>query len=318
MFNGMQEIVISAHNLDLLRSTMMDVARWSAHPLPDAPIEQYQMWKVPHKCTRIEQLLLKPENDDRGFIRLVKFHGVDAQLMRPAQRAWDTGGIFDCNVYVHDTQEMFESLQLMGWTAFGQPTDYELGEFSIRQAVMRGPDGMVMVLLQAFGVVLIDLPEYSRMSRTFNALQIVRDYDVSRRFFVESLGWGPLMERVIDDSEEPGRNMLGIPSNIAKNVCRKVGIFHPSGLNDGSVQILEMKQLGGEDFSARCIAPNIGYLSARFRVSDAAAYANDLYSRGVSLYSEISRIRVEPYGLVTMFSVCTPDGAILEFFSAPS
>jgi catechol 2,3-dioxygenase-like lactoylglutathione lyase family enzyme len=153
------------------------------------------------------------------------------------------------------------------------------------------------------------------MSRTFNALQVVRDYDVSRDFFVSRLGWSPLMERDIRDSDEPGRNMLGIPGNIARTVRRRVGIFHPDGGNDGSVQLLEMQELGGYDFSSRCVAPNIGLLCARYAVPDAKAYASTLRAKGVPLYSEPARLVVAPYGALTLFSVRTPDGAILEFYS---
>jgi len=315
MFKGMQEMVVSVRNLEALRSTLMDVGRWSAHPLPDAPPEQFAAWHVPAGCTRIEQVLMKAENESRGFVRLVRFHGVEQEVMRPAQHPWDTGGIFDINVYVHDTRAMFLKLQHAGWTAFGQPTDYHLGDFSIRQCVTRGPDGVVIVCLQAFGKVLVTLPEYTGMSRTFNALHTVRDYDVSMDFLVNKLGWKPLMERVIDDNDEPGRNMLGVPANIARKTFRRVAIVHPDGANDGSLQLLEMKELGGYDFSDRCVAPNIGYLCARYPVPDAAAYAAQLRGRGVALYTEPTTLVVAPYGRITLFSVRTPDGAILEFYA---
>jgi catechol 2,3-dioxygenase-like lactoylglutathione lyase family enzyme len=316
MFRGMQEMVVSVRNLESLRATLMDIGRWSAHPLPDAPAEQFKAWHVPAGCTRVEQVLMVAEHESRGTIRLVRFHGVDQDLMRPSQHSWDTGGIFDINVYVRDTQAMYRTLQCEGWVAFGPPTDYQLGDFSIRQAVIRGPDGFIMVMLQAFGKVLIELPNYSNMSRTFNALHSIRDYDVTRDFLVNKLGWQPLMERVVDDNDEPGRNMLGIPGNIARTVRRRVGIFHPDGGNDGSMQILEMKELGGYDFSSRCVAPNIGFLCARYPVTDAKAYANRLRKLGVALYTEPTTFAVLPYGTVELFSVRTPDGSIMEFFTA--
>lgn len=315
MFKGMQEIVVSVHNLEQLRSNLMDIGRWSAHPLPDAPAGQFAAWHVPAGCSRIEQVLMVAEHETRGMVRLVRFHGVESDLMRPAQHPWDTGGFFDFNVYVRDTNAMYRALQRVGWAAFGPPTDYHLGDFSIRQAVIRGPDGLVMVMLQAFGKVLVELPAFTAMSRTFNALQVVRDYDVAREFFVDKLGWSPLMERDIRDSDEPGRNMLGIPGNIARTVRRRVGIFHPDGGNDGSVQLLEMKELGGYDHSSRCVAPNLGLLCARYAVPDLAAWADTLRSRGVALYTEPTRLVVAPYGALDLCSVRTPDGAILEFYS---
>ena len=318
MFKGMQEMVVVVHNLEQLRSTLMDLGRWSAHPLPDAPLEQFAAWHVPAGCSRIEQVLMVAEHESRGSVRLVRLHGLEGELMRPAQHPWDTGGYFDINVYVRDTLAMYGALLRNGWTAFGPPTDYHLGDFSIRQAVVRGPDGLVMVLLQAYGPVLIDLPAFTGMSRTFNALQVVRDYDVARDFFVNKLGWKPLMERVIDDNEEPGRNMLGIPGNIARRVRRRVGIFHPEGGNDGSVQLLEMQELGGYDFSSRCVTPNLGLLCARYGVADAPAYARALRQQGVTLYTEPTKVAVAPYGMLELFSVRTPDGAIMEFFTAPA
>ena len=42
MFRGMQEIVVSVHNLERLRSNLMDIGRWSCHPLPDAPPIPYE------------------------------------------------------------------------------------------------------------------------------------------------------------------------------------------------------------------------------------------------------------------------------------
>ncbi len=44
------------------------------------------------------------------------------------------------------------------------------------------------------------------------------------------------------------------------------------------------------------------------------AYAEKIKQRGVDLYSEPSMVTMDPEGLVTCFSVRTPDGAILEFF----
>ena len=48
--------------------------------------------------------------------------------------------------------------------------------------------------------------------------------------------------------------------SIARTTRRRVGIFHPDGGNDGSVQLLEMQELGGYDYASRCVAPNLGIL----------------------------------------------------------
>jgi predicted enzyme related to lactoylglutathione lyase len=315
MFVGMQEMVVVVQDMERLRSTLMDLGRWSAHPLPNAPAEQFAAWHVPEGCSRIEQMLMVPEGDSRGFLRLVRFHDVEAELMRPSQHTWDTGGIFDIDVYVTDARAFYRDLQRVGWTAFGHPTDYEWGGFSVCEALALGADGVVIGLLQPYGKILVDLPRYTGMSRAFNSAQTVRDYDTSMDFYVNVLGWKALVDSEIKDVEEPGRNVLGIPGAIARSVRRRVAILHPEGVNDGSVEIIEMKELQGDDFSSRCIAPNIGYLCARFPVVDASAYAQQVQERGAALYTEPMSLYMAPYGTATLFSVRTPDGAILEFYS---
>ena len=49
--------------------------------------------------------------------------------------------------------------------------------------------------------------------------------------------------------------------------------------------------------------------------TDAATYANELRKRGVTLYAEPLELFIAPYGTVRLFSVRTPDGAILEFYT---
>jgi len=57
-----------------------------------------------------------------------------------------------------------------------------------------------------------------------------------------------------------------------------------------------------------------GWLAWRFPVADAQAHAATLAGRGAELLTAPARLRIAPYGTVVVFSVRTPDGAILEFF----
>jgi len=315
MSKGFQEIVVSVTDFDRLCSVFTSLCRWSAQPLPDAPAEQCAAWHVPGEITRIEQMLLVPEHESLGYLRLVRFHGIPQERMRPAQHTWDSGGIFDIDAYVGDARAFYRHLERAGWTAFGPPTDYDWGGFSVCEALAEGPDGLVIGLLQAYGTILIDLPSFTGISRAFNSAQIVRDYDESMDFYTNTLGWTALVDTDITDSEEPGRNVLGIPGSLARTVRRRVAILPPDGTNDGSVEIIEMKELQGDDFADRCVAPNIGYLCARFPVDDAERYAEEIATRGATLYTAPLTLPIEPYGPVTLFSVRTPDGAILEFYS---
>jgi len=77
-----------------------------------------------------------------------------------------------------------------------------------------------------------------------------------------------------------------------------------------------MREIQGKHFGGRCVAPNLGYLAARVPVADVEAYAEELRQRGVIIYSEPSKLNIAPWGDTTIFSVRTPDGAILEFYES--
>lgn len=315
MEQGFREAILSVARLEAHVPVYRDVMGWRVQPLPDGDQNHWRAWHVPEACSRIEQVMLWPDGDSRGALRLVKFHGVDPEVMRTSQHTWDTGGIFDLDVYVRDCRALYRRLQMYGWDGFGEPTDYSWGGFDVCEVVARAPDGICLGLLQPYGKVLIDLPEYRAMSRAFNSAQIVRDYDASMQFYVDVLGWKILVEAEVSDAEEPGRNVLGLPRPWAGTIRRRVAIIHPAGTNDGSVEVISMPEIEGHRFDTRCVAPNLGLLALRFPVPDAEAYARVLEGRGVALYSSPVRCRIEPYGACQTFSVRSPDGAILQFFS---
>ena len=315
--NGFTEVVISVEEIPRISDTFTSLAGWTLTPLPDAPAEQFAAWHVPDSCTRIEQILLTAENDSTGHVRLVKFHGcTDTKIMRSSQRAWDTGGIFNMNVYAHDNDKIYRALQKKGWTALGDPTDYAWAGFEVRETVAMSPDGFGIGMLQPYGIILIELPEYQHMSRAFNSAQIVRDFDESLKFYIDKLGWKTLVNETVKDILEPGQEVLGIPGPLAYSVERKVAILHPQGTNEGGVELIEMSELQGRDFAPDCVAPNIGYLSLRFPVEDVASYAQELQQKGVEIYTSLSTVEIVPYGRTKCFSVRSPDGAILEFYEA--
>ena len=93
-----------------------------------------------------------------------------------------------------------------------------------------------------------------------------------------------------------------------------MGIWHPEGSNDGSIELIQCAGIRGRDFSGAAVAPNVGILSLRFPVADAAALAEQITRRGWPLYTPPIHLEIAPYGPVLSFAVRTPDGAILDFF----
>jgi len=313
-FAGMQEVVASVSDARRIVRVFTAIGGWSVRKLPDAPREQRQAWHVPRHCRRIEQWLLVPEREVRGYVRLVKFHGVSQQIMRSSGRTWDTGGIFDVDVFARDVRKVYRELQALGWTAYGDPVDYGWGGFDVSQVVATGPDGLVIAVLQPRRAPQASFPRYRGFSRVFNSSLIVKDYDATHRWFCDVLGWKYMAEGDLNGVVEPGQNIFGIPMPHALVTRRRCGIVHPEGLNDGSLETIGMPDLQGRDFSGACVAPNLGWLSWRFPVADANAYADALVRRGGQLYAEPATLQLAPYGEVVSFSVRTPDGAILEFF----
>jgi hypothetical protein len=314
MFRGIQEIVASVADLNRVAAVFTRVANYSIVRLPDAPREQWRVWRVPRSVTRIEQRLLVPPGPNKGAVRLVKFHGARQRLMRSSAHTWDPGGIFDIDVYTRDARGVYRQLQSLGWSAYGEPTDYSWGGFDVCEVVATGPDGLVIALIEPRRVPP-GFPRLRGFSRVFNSAQIVGDYAASMRFFNEQLCWRTFVDTVVAGVEEPGAEVLGIPRPWALTTQRRIGIVHPDGTNDGSLEPIALPEIRGRQVAEHCVAPNLGWLAYRMPVADAVAYARELDARGVALYAAPAMLRVAPYGDVTIFGVRTPDGAIIEFFS---
>ena len=195
--SGIQEVVVSVFDIDQFARGFVEAGEFRRFALPDAAPEQFAAWRVPAGCTRIEQAhLVHPSSpESRGGLRLVKFHGVEQKVMRSSQRSWDTGGIFDVDVYARDVDSSYRALQRHGWTAFGEPVEYREAEFHVRQVVAVGPDGLVLAIIQRFSppVPALDADPALRMTAVFNSTQMVRDFEEFgvRAFTAFNCGYNP-------------------------------------------------------------------------------------------------------------------------------
>jgi catechol 2,3-dioxygenase-like lactoylglutathione lyase family enzyme len=311
---GISEVIFSTFDIERALKPLVETAGYRKIALPDAPRDQYAAWQVPEACSRIEQALFCAPGDTRGRIRAVCFHGLRKDLIRPSQRTWDTGGIFDLDMFSSDVRAVYRALQQdHGWTAFGEPVDYEMGEFDVAQVVARGADGLTLAIIQPHKKPTFDLPSLDAMSRVFNSTQLVADLDRALQFYEGVLGWKVLVREDVRGCVEPGADVLGIPMPMAETCLRKVAIVHPEGVNDGSVELIEIEGLEGRDFSGRAIAPNVGLLALRLTVPSPSGYAQEIVARGGVLYSDLRIVEIAPFGRLECFSVRSPEGAILEF-----
>jgi hypothetical protein len=251
------------------------------------------------------------------LIRLVRFNGLPQVQIRSSGMPWDTGGIFDLYHYVNDVDAVFERLSARGWQAYNDPVGYILGPFDMREVIMRGPDGEVLVLMQR------NAPPYDKAAFgagagfgwPFNSALKTSDFAAHQRLFGEQLGW---KEHLGGEalSEAPGENPSGLPWNLAQTEPRVFAAYanHETDRN-GSIQSIYLAGMTGNDFSSRAKAPNRGLLALRVPVPDLEAFAADFTGKGGEISTPPVTLTLEPYGQVKILAVTAPNGARIDFFS---
>ncbi len=274
----------------------------------DAPA---RAWHLPNAETG--EILLGQPGDELGFLRLVRLEGVAAQPIRPAAQIWDTGGIFDINIRVHDIEQKYAELVASGWHGVTEPVAYTFGGLQVKEVLLRGHDDVVVALIERVAPPLEGW-DFGAFSRVFNSTQIVPDVDAAVAFYTDMLGFNLVYRGEIGLSEDEP-NVLGIPRNLVKP-APNVAIVSPTDTTGGSVEFIALPHLKGGDYTRYAQPPNRGILTLRFPVTDLAAYHEHLKEKGVDVVTEPVTLRLEPYGEVSLMAVQTPNGVWLEFFEA--
>jgi catechol 2,3-dioxygenase-like lactoylglutathione lyase family enzyme len=312
---GFREVVFSVSDLDGAASFYREVAGWEVVHSGPGGSGLAGLWGLDSHLA-IDEILLSNPGDDRGFLRLVRIPVAGRVQVRSSAQVWDTGGIFDVNVRVRNIHAKFEQLRERGWQFYSDPIRFSFGPFVVWEVLAKGPDGVVIAMVERVEPPLEGWPNLRELSHIFNSTQIVRDFEGSREFYEQVLGFEVYLEHE-GPSKEPGPNVLGLPHNLAAEVSRKVVILSPDGTNSGSVELIAFDGLTGADFSSRAVPPNLGILALRFPVSDIEAFRARLAERGVAPVNGPSKVMIAPYGEVRIMTVRAPDGAWLEFYQPP-
>ncbi|MEM7583719.1 MAG: VOC family protein [Acidobacteriota bacterium] len=315
LVDGFKETAFAVQNLEGAITLYTEVAGWEVMHRGRADASVARFWRLPEDQV-IEEALLRNPGTTEGYLRLVRFPGSPPKLIRPGAQSWDTGGIFDVNVRVLDIHARLADLRRHGWRAYSEPVEFSFGPFVVREVLALGPDGLVLAMIERVQPPLEGWPNLRRMSRIFNATQVVRDFETSFAFYTETLGFKPYLEHE-GASKAAGPNVLGLPHNLTTEIPRKVAILSPQGDNFGSIEILSFDGATGDDFAERAVPPHLGHLLMRFPVTDLDAYLALLKSRGVEPVSGPSTVDIAPYGQVPAFAIQAPEGAWLEFIQLP-
>lgn len=312
--SGWQEITAIVADIAAQSETFKQVGGWDVIEEGELSQEEKRAWGLSESAAGSFVLLANPGTSS-GYLRMIELEGVAQQQIRANTQSWDSGGIFDFNVRVTDSDSIYQQLQARGWQATAEPQRFQFGPFDVTEWIARGPDGITIAMIERHAPALEGWPHLRDFSRTFNATQVVQDWPASLHFYREVLGFKPYLEHR-GASGGNGANVLGMPLSLAKKVERDVQILHPEGTNEGSVELLYFAGLTGRDVSEHALPPNLGLSSLRFPTQNIAALNDHLKDEGYTMFSDAKTFALAPYGTVTMIGVRAPNGSLLEFFEA--
>lgn len=310
--DGYREAVFHVSDLESQLDFFRSVAGWQVLSEGAVAPELLRAYGLDRTVTAREAVVGNP-GTERGFVRLVQLSGVEQQQIRSNAQSWDTGGFFDVNSRVADMERKFAQFQARHWQAPSDPVQFSFGPFVVKEWLTRGPDGIVLALIERVQPPLTGWPHLEEMSRLFNATQVVADAKSAKRFYIDKLGFKVYLEHVAA-SEAPEQNVLGLPHNMAAEVPREVYILHPEGTNEGSIEVLGFDGATGRDFSGRVTPANLGIFTLRFPVADMDGFAAYLAGQDIDFSIEPSMFELPPYGRVNLVAIRGPGGVWLEFF----
>ncbi len=314
---GVQEIVLSVSDLEASGRLWRGVAGYRTKWQGAESNALARLWELPPQAQVRSQLLGLPQHDG-GLLRLSQIRGAPqpAVQIRSSARPFDTGGIFNFNVLVRDIDARFAELQANGFQGFADPNRYVLFGKRYAGALLRGPDGVVINLLQRIDEPYDDQPPFVTISHVTNATQMVADFDRSFDFFTRQLGWS-VRWQASPTWPADGSNNMGLPESLLRSgtVRERAASFRiEPQATGGSLEIFAFEGLRGRDYSTRAQPPNLGILAYRIHVPDLAAYERRIRANGVLPLAPTRCLQLPPYGTVEAFVVRSPDGAWLEFF----
>lgn len=310
-----QEAVISVRNLDNMVSFFTDIGGYEIKWSGNASSDELAFYGLPEGASA-DAVLLGPANVDGPLVRLLRFHDAGPwEPMRPGAHAWDTGCYFSLMIRMKDIERIYGRALDLGWLTETPIAPLSFGTSELRIVIFKGPHGVQIQGYERLSPPLPDsIPEFDHMSPPFNIMQMVRDRDVAYDFFTDILGFDTFFLGKPYTDTKPTPMPLGIPLNITDSSRYRAGIVYPEPGEFGRMEMIELMDLKGFDFSDRCQAPNTGLLSVRYPVTDAESTAVTVTTRGGQIAAPVQEITVQPYGKLKAMSVDSPDGARIEFF----
>jgi hypothetical protein len=311
---GVQEVVVGVRDLDASLTTLLPAMGYRLLWRGDADASLLALWQLPPD-SRARQAVIAAPGTEIGTLRLVEFRAGPQVEIRSSARPFDTGGIFNINVFVRGIDDTFAGLQQRGFQGYADPSRYELFGRPYAGALVRGHDGLVLNLLERLDRGYDDVPTFTVMSHVLNSTLVVADFGAARRFFEDGLGWVKRWE-ASPKWQPDGRNNMGLPESLVMSgaVRERAASFAVSATADGgTIEILAFEGLRGHDYSDRTAPPNLGLLMYTIVVTDLDAWLAAARARGTVPLVAASTVDLAPYGSTRAAVVRAPGGAWLMF-----
>lgn len=308
--NGFEEAVGLVADAEVTATNLCEALQYRVVHTGAVPAGALALMGLPANTSANEVLIAHPDSA-RGGIRLVSVDGPPALLMRDGAQAWDSGGIFDINIRaLRDIDPLHRAMAQAGFRAHAPITDWDFGALAVREVVESDADGLCIALMERVHPPLAGYESIGgNASWVFNSTQVVTDFDAARELFVDHLGWKVVQETQGFAGTDGGANCMGLPPGLSQGIAMQIGIYHPQGRMEGSVEIIRF-DCGGNDFSA-ARPPMRGWAALRFPVSDLAAFAGRMRAAGCEV-SAVQTFDWAPHGVVEAICATTPWGARIE------
>jgi catechol 2,3-dioxygenase-like lactoylglutathione lyase family enzyme len=309
---GWQEVVVHVANPAPWVAFFTQDAGWQVKSRGQIDPSVIAAWNLP-TTVRGTQILLNNPGDAKGWVRLVTLQGLASEPIRPAAQAWDPGGWFSIMTRSRDASAIYNKAIARGWTAYNSPQEFSFGGVALKNVVVRGPDGVNIAIYERLSPKLEGWETIRGLSRGFNVMTMVKDFEAERKFFQEGLGFGAWFVGNYED-QVPVATNFGLPVNLSTTTPRRSGILWESQGEDGRVEIMRFVGLDGVDQSPRASFANRGIVSIRIPVADLNAWTARAQSQGITVRTAQKPVRLAPYGVVKHAWVQSPNGGIVEAF----
>ena len=307
---GWQEIVLSVSDIDRTARFFTEVAGYEIAAQGAAPRALLDQYGLPADASARQALLQSP-GKAVGWVRLIDFDGVEQAFIRPGAQAWDQGGLFSMMVRSEEAAEVMDAAHARGWSVFNQPQVFEFGPLTIKNVVVRLPDGINLAVYSRVSPPVEGWDDLEGFSYPFNTMAMVHDIEAERAFFEDGLGFSPFWEGDYIDAEPVDTN-FAMPDNLADEIPRRTAILQQRPGEDGRVELMEFVGLDGADFSESAVPPNLGILSVRLPVEDLALALAGATAEGGAPFCAPAALALAPYGAVEHACVRSPAGIMVE------